>query len=33
MNHSEIDCIVQARVGSSRLYGKVMAKADEDNQL
>ena len=31
MNHSEIDCIVQARMDSSRLPGKVMAKADSKN--
>ena len=31
MNHNRIDCVVQARIGSSRLPGKVMAKADSEN--
>ena len=31
MNHNGIDCIIQARCGSSRLPGKVMLKADNEN--
>ena len=31
MNHSKIDCIVQARFGSSRLPGKIMLRADNEN--
>ena len=31
MNHIKIDCIIQARFSSSRLPGKIMLRADNEN--